>query len=388
MLGCGKAEGTLAQSEADGGEPPALQSAAKRSLDDLKAKGAILGRTEPNGPVVEIRLVGSKDDPTDVSPKMLVGLAELSSLRRLCLANVKMQKASMEALGRLTQLRHLHLLGQGPVLNRDARASGDVLSGLHGVRSLKIVNAYCFVKGGLNLAGFRSLRHLTLSGGSVKIPAQPARSLPQLESVLLWRSTIEEDSWLRLGKLPKLKSFSFGHSDLSNHAVKAISKSKSLEDVTLRPCPGREPNAAAYRELAKLPHLRRLTITKPTSLGGKGELSADTAKALGRVPGLTSLGVTALCADTVGCFVQVRELSLRKTSPEVNEELAKLPGLRRLRVWVEKEAELTGLERLGQLSELTVKYARGIGEGQLTREAIRDALKSLPEHVRVRIVVD
>jgi len=389
MLGCGKAEDTLPLSEADSRKTPARQSMVARSLDLLKEKGATIERAEPNGPVVGIRLVGSTDDPTDISPKMLVGLADLSSLRRLCLANVKMQKASMKALGRLSQLRQLHLLGRGFVYRRDARASGDVLSGLHGLRSLNIVNPHCFVKGGLNLAGLRSLRHLTLSRGRLKIPAQPARSLPELESILLWGSAIEEEGWVRLGKLPKLKWFSFGYNDLTNHAVKALSTSKTLEDVTLWPCPGNEPNSIAYRELAKLPRLRRLHVYKSGITGGRPELSAETAKALGQVPGLTTLGVTMLSPGTVHHFRNIRELSLRETRPEVNQELAKLPGLRRLRVRVEKEPELAGLERLVQLSELTVKYAQGIGEGQLTREAIWDALSvAWPEHVRVRIVAE
>lgn len=388
MLGCGKAEDTLPLSEADSGQTPARQSMVARSLDLLKEKGAVIERAEPNGPVVVIRLVGSKDDPTDISPKMLVGLADLSSLRRLCLVNVKMQKASMEALGRLTQLRHLHLLGRGFVYRGDARASGDVLSGLHRLRSLNIANPHCFVKGGLNLAGLRSLRHLTLSRGRLKIPAQPACSLPQIESILLWRSIIEEEGWTRLGKLPKLKWFSFGYNELTNQAVKALSTSKTLEDVTLWSCPGNEPNSNAYRELVKLPQLRRLHVYPSGIVGGRPELSAETAKTLGQIPGLTTLGVTKLSPGRVHHFRNIRELSLRQTSPEVNQELAKLPGLRRLRVRVEKKAELAGLERLRQLSELTVKYARGIGEGQLTREAIRDALKALPEHVRVRIVVD
>jgi hypothetical protein len=240
----------------------------------------------------------------------------------------------------------------------------------------------------LDLTGLESLRHLTLSRGTLKIPAQTARGLPRLESVALWRARLEGEDWTRLGKLPKLKWFAFRSNDLTNHAVKALATSRSLEDVTLIPCPGDEPNSIGYRELAKLPRLRKIELIKPNMLRGRPELSPETAKALGQVRGLTTLSVTTLSPRTVSHFRHIRELSLRGVSPELNRELAKLRGLRNLDIRAQTRAQLAGLERLAQLTELRVRASRSTGASELSRKAIEDALRSLPEHVRVTIVVD
>lgn len=370
------------------GRRTAHSPAAARSLDLLEKQGAKMERDEPNGPVVGIRLVSAGEEPVQVSPGMLTGLADLNSLKRFHFSGVRLKREAMEALGKLTQLRHLYLKGQGPLLNRDDQASGDVLSGLHRLRSLDIVNPYCFVRGGLELTGLKSLRHLALSRGTLEIPAQPARDLPRLESVALWRARLEGEDWTRLGKLPKLKWFAFRSNDLTNHAVKALATSKSLEEVTLIPCPGDEPNSFAYRELAKLPRLRKLVLFKPDMLGGRAELSPETAKALGQVRGLTTLSVTTLSPRTATHFRHIRELSLRGLSPELNRELAKLPGLGKLDVWVQTRAQLAGLERLVQLTELTVRASRSTGAPEPSRKAIEEGLRSLPEHVRVTIIID
>lgn len=384
-------------------KPPTIAEAVER----LEAIGVRLtfDETRAEHPVVKADFSGMQLNRNDLAPLVAFSeletldlsstfgaadldctpIASLKKLRELDLTEFSPTTPHVfQQVGKLTELRRLKLA-------IDRGVSDENLAALKG-----LVNLESLVVGGY-LIHDRGMEHLT--------------ALPKLESVLLENTNLTDDGAKALAKVPQLKHLTIRGSVMTDAGLATLATIAQLESIEILnptvPKPEWEPRitAAGLREFAKLPELKKLSVSGH-------EIKLDDA-AIGFLVQMKNLEhlvlwstpITDAGVRVIGTLRKLKTLSLEHCTQISDAGMAHLVRCTTLKeLWLsfapiggEGLAHLTRLEGLERLhlngtktDDDALQYVAGMKELQqltLVRTAVRGpGLKHLAGLTKLKLL--
>jgi len=237
-----------------------------------------------------------------VTDAWLKCLANVTSLRKIDLANCAIQGPGLEHLSRLTGLRELNLT-LTPV-NDDGLKH---LAGLKELRSLGLASTQCTGTGFTHLKALRQLENVNFHFTPLNDAGLAAiAEVPISDRLWFAHSKFTDAGAVRLARQTRLKRCGMGSTDKSSsgEAVAALVK-LPLEDLALL---DNQATAAGLAHAAKITTLRKLDASHAPTVGN------DTLKLIAQMPALEEFKLGSAQVDDEGLQALAAAKALKKLS--------------------------------------------------------------------------